>query len=44
MSEASSIAFCVVRKEEQRNGVGTRLIGMLKEHAFRSLGVLHLLT
>ena len=38
------LAFCVVRKEEQRNGVGSRLIGMLKEHALRELGVLHLLT
>ena len=38
------VAFCVVRKEEQRNGVGSRLIGMLKEHAFRNLQILHLLT
>ena len=37
------IAFCVVRKEEQRNGVGTRLLARLKEHAL-TLGVLHLLT
>ena len=37
------IAFCVVRKEEQRNGIGTRLLARLKEHAL-TLGVLHLLT
>jgi len=37
------IAFCVVRKEEQRNGVGTRLLSALKKHAL-TLGVLHLLT
>jgi len=37
------IAFCVVRKEEQRSGVGTRLLSALKEHAV-TLGVLHLLT
>ena len=37
------IAFCVVRKEEQRNGVGTRLLARLKEHAL-TRGVLHLLT
>lgn len=37
------IAFCVVRKEEQRGGLGTRLIQNLKDHAL-SLGVLHLLT
>ena len=32
-----------MRKEEQRNGIGSRLIERLKEHAI-SLGVLHLLT
>ena len=37
------IAFCVVRKEEQRSGVGSRLLSRLKQHAL-SLGVLHLLT
>ena len=37
------VVFCVVRKEEQRRGVGTRLIAMLKHHAL-SLGCLHLLT
>ena len=37
------IAFCVVRKEEQRSGVGSRLLARLKEHAL-TLGVLHLLT
>jgi len=37
------VAFCVVRKEEQRGGFGSRLMGHLKEHAL-SLGVLHLLT
>jgi len=37
------VAFCVVRKEEQRNGIGSRLIDSLKVHAL-SLGVLHLLT
>ena len=37
------IAFCTVRKEEQRNGVGTRLLSELKEHALK-MGVLHLLT
>ena len=37
------IAFCVVRKEEQRNGIGSRLIDELKKHAL-TLGVLHLLT
>ena len=35
------IAFCVVRKEEQRSGVGSRLLARLKEHAL-TLGVLHL--
>ena len=38
------VAFCVVRKEEQRNGVGSRLMTYLKEHAQGTLGVLHLLT
>ena len=37
------VVFCVVRKEEQRRGVGTRLVAMLKHHAL-SLGCLHLLT
>ena len=37
------IAYCVVRKEEQRNGIGSRLISELKKHAV-SIGVLHLLT
>jgi len=37
------VAFCVVRKEEQRNGIGSRLLDRLKAHAI-SLGVLHLLT
>jgi len=37
------IAFCVVRKEEQRGGFGSRLLARLKQHAL-SLGVLHLLT
>jgi len=27
------IAFCVVRKEEQRGGFGSRLLERLKEHA-----------
>lgn len=38
------IAFCVVRKEEQRNGVGSRIICKLKQHAVEALGILHLLT
>jgi len=37
------VAFCVVRKEEQRSGIGSRLLDRLKEHAI-TLGVLHLLT
>lgn len=37
------IAFCVVRKEAQRGGIGSRLISRLKDHA-HSLGILHLLT
>jgi len=37
------IAFCVVRKEEQRGGFGSKLMDRLKEHAL-TLGVLHLLT
>eukprot|EP00966_Prymnesium_polylepis_P224172 5186115-Prymnesium_polylepis.2 len=38
------IAFCVVRKEEQRSGVGKRLITRLKQHAVEHLRILHLLT
>ncbi|KAL1529745.1 hypothetical protein AB1Y20_000681 [Prymnesium parvum] len=38
------IAFCVVRKEEQRSGVGSRIIRRLKEHAVENLHILHLLT
>ncbi len=38
------IAYCTVRKEEQRNGVGSKMMAMLKEHAVQNLGVLHLLT